>query len=63
MTLTITPFDAPIGAEVTGIDLRNALDKSTVDEIYQAWLDHLVLIFRDQSLSKDRAGCFRQSVW
>lgn len=58
MTLTITPFDAPIGAEVTGIDLRKALDKSTVDEIYQAWLNHLVLIFRDQSLSKDEQVAF-----
>jgi len=58
MTLTITPFDAPIGAEVTGIDLRNTLDKSTVDEIYQAWLDHLILIFRDQSLSKDQQVAF-----
>jgi alpha-ketoglutarate-dependent taurine dioxygenase len=38
MTLTITPFDAPIGAEVTGVDLRNAFDKSIVDEIYQAWI-------------------------
>jgi taurine dioxygenase len=58
MTLTITPFDAPIGAEVTGIDLRNALDKSTVDKIYQAWLNHLVLIFRGQSLSKDEQVAF-----
>ena len=58
MTLTITPFDAPIGAEVTGVDLRNAFDKSIVDEIYQAWLDHLVLIFRDQSLSKDEQVAF-----
>jgi taurine dioxygenase len=58
MTLTITPFDAPIGAEVTGVDLRNAFDKSTVDEIYQAWLDHLVLIFRGQSLSKDEQVAF-----
>lgn len=58
MTLTITPFDAPIGAEVTGVDLRDAFDKSTVDDIYQAWLDHLVLIFRDQSLSKDEQVAF-----
>ena len=58
MTLTITPFDAPIGAEVTGVDLRNAFDKSIVDEIYQAWLDHLVLIFRGQSLSKDEQVAF-----
>ena len=58
MTLTITPFDAPIGAEVTGVDLRDPLDQTSVDQIYQAWLDHIVLIFRDQSLSKDEQVAF-----
>ena len=54
MSLTITPFSAPLGAEVTGIDLRQSLDKDTIDRIYAAWLDHLVLVFRDQELSKDQ---------
>ena len=58
MTLTITPFDSPIGAEVTGIELRHALDKSMVETIYQAWLDNIVLIFREQSLSKDEQIAF-----
>ncbi|MBO37819.1 MAG: hypothetical protein CMM75_01405, partial [Rhodospirillaceae bacterium] len=58
MTLSITPFDSPIGAEVTGIDLRDALDKSVVATIYQAWLDNIVLIFRGQSLSKDEQVAF-----
>ncbi len=58
MTLTITPFNAPIGAEVTGIDLRTPLAQSAIDEIYQAWLDHVVLIFRNQSLSKDEQVAF-----
>ena len=35
MTLSISPFDSPIGAEVTGIELRHALDKSMVETIYQ----------------------------
>ena len=54
MSLTITPFSAPLGAEVTGIDLRQPLDKDTIDRIYAAWLDHIVLVFRDQELSKDQ---------
>ena len=58
MTLSITPFDAPIGAEVTGIRLGDALDKSTVEKIYQAWLNNIVLIFRGQSLSKDEQVAF-----
>lgn len=54
MSLTITPFSAPLGAEVTGIDLRNPLDRDTIDQIYAAWLDHLVLVFCDQELSSDQ---------
>ena len=58
MSLSITPFAAPLGAEVTGIDLRNPLDKETIDNIYTAWLDHIVLVFRDQELSKDEQVAF-----
>ncbi|MDC0033109.1 TauD/TfdA family dioxygenase [Alphaproteobacteria bacterium] len=58
MPLTITPFAAPLGAEITGIDLRKPLDKGTVGRIYAAWLDHVVLVFRDQELSKDEQVTF-----
>jgi len=58
MSLSITPLVAPLGAEVTGIDLREALDKETADRIYAAWLDHIVLVFRDQKLSKDEQLAF-----
>jgi len=58
MALTITPFAAPLGAEVTGIDLRQSMDKETVDRLYAAWLDHVVLVFRDQELSKDEQVAF-----
>jgi taurine dioxygenase len=58
MSLTITPFAAPLGAEITGIDLREPLDKETADRIYAAWLDHVVLVFRNQNLSKDEQVAF-----
>ena len=58
MSLTITPFSAPLGAEITGIDLREPLDKKTANRIYAAWLDHVVLCFRDQELSKDEQVAF-----
>jgi taurine dioxygenase len=38
------------GAEVTGIDLR-AITDADFAAIHQAWIDHQVLLFRDQSLS------------
>ena len=49
MALATKPLSDVMGAEITGIDLRNALDESTLGEINQAFLNHKVLCFRDQS--------------
>ncbi|MCB1692401.1 MAG: TauD/TfdA family dioxygenase [Pseudomonadales bacterium] len=48
--LKVTPITGALGAEVTGIDLRRLTPK---DEalIQSAFLEHLVLCFRDQSLT------------
>ena len=42
-----------IGAELRGIDLRRKPDPDTVRAIYQAWLDHLVIVFPGQDLSQE----------
>jgi alpha-ketoglutarate-dependent taurine dioxygenase len=39
-----------VGAEVHGIDLRQ-VHHDMFDEIHRAWLDHQVLLFRDQNLT------------
>jgi taurine dioxygenase len=39
-----------LGAEIAGVDLTT-LDEATVAAIRQAWLEHLVIFFRDQHLS------------
>jgi taurine dioxygenase len=49
----IVPLTKYIGAEIRGLDLRQQPDDETVKAIYQAWLDHLVLIFPDQTLSQE----------
>jgi taurine dioxygenase len=49
----VVPLTKHIGAEIRGIDLRDAPDDETVQAIYQAWLAHLVLIFPEQKLSQD----------
>src|SRR5580658_9378710 len=49
----VVPLTKHIGAEIRGIDLREKPDEETVRAIYQAWLDHLVLIFPGQQLSQD----------
>jgi taurine dioxygenase len=49
----VVPLTKHIGAEICGIDLRDRLDADTVSAIHQAWLDHLVLVFRDQHFSQE----------
>ena len=51
--LDVVPLTKHIGAEIRGIDLRDKPDEDTVRAIYQAWLDHLVLIFPGQQLAQE----------
>jgi len=50
--LEVVPLTKHIGAEIRGIDLRDTLDAETVRAVHQAWLDHLVLVFRGQQFSQ-----------
>jgi taurine dioxygenase len=49
----VVPLTKHIGAELRGIDLREKPDDATIAAIYQAWLDHLVIIFPGQTLSQE----------
>ncbi|MFQ5766029.1 MAG: TauD/TfdA dioxygenase family protein [Rhodospirillales bacterium] len=44
MTVTVTPLDAPLGAEVSGVDLSRPLDDEAFATVHQALLDHLVIV-------------------
>lgn len=48
--MKVTPFEAGFGAEVTNINLSR-FTKSDADAIYQAFLDHQVLVIRDQDMT------------
>ena len=50
-TLRVTPLSPVIGAEVSGVDLAQALDAAVLTELKHAWAKHLVLFFRDQRLT------------
>ncbi len=52
-TITVDVLTAAIGAEVRGVDLSQPLDGATVQVVRQALLDHMVLFFRDQSMTTD----------
>ncbi len=56
--ITIHPFDAPLGAEVLGLDLGKPLADSDFARIHQAHLDHHVLVFRDQRITPAQQVAF-----
>jgi taurine dioxygenase len=58
MPLEIVPFDAALGAEIRGVDLSQPLPDADIDAIRAAWLDRLVLLFREQSLTDDQLVAF-----
>jgi taurine dioxygenase len=47
----VVPLTPAIGAEIHGVDLSSPLSEGEVKEVRRAWLDHLVIFFRDQDLS------------
>ena len=47
----VFPMSDAVGAEIRGVDLRDDLDAVTIEAIHRAWLDHNVVLFRDQHLS------------
>ncbi len=49
---------AALGAEVSGIDLKRALDDQTVSEIERAFLEFQVLFFREQHLTVEQHKAF-----
>ena len=51
--LEIVPLTRHVGAEVRGVDLSREIDPAVASELYAAWLKHLVLVFRGQSLTAD----------
>lgn len=44
----VTPFGGPLGADISGVSLREPIAAGSRAAIMSAWLDHLVLRFRGQ---------------
>ena len=50
-TMTITKIKPHVGAEVRGIDLRQPIDEETRGRLYDALVDNVALVIRDQRFS------------
>jgi len=61
-TITVSPIAGALGAEIGGVDLSAGLPDETIAEIRRAWLDHLVVFFRDQDVSLDAFRAFARRI-
>lgn len=57
-TIDVQPLTGALGAEIHGVDLAQPLDDGRVREIRQAFLDHGVIFFRDQTLTPEQHIAF-----
>jgi taurine dioxygenase len=55
--IEVRPISGALGAEILGADLAS-LDDELIRDIRQAFLDHLVIFFRDQSLTPQQHKAF-----
>lgn len=46
--IQIVNLDAPLGAEIRGVDFSHPIPEETGALLRRAWSDHLILLFRDQ---------------
>lgn len=58
MALNLRRLSYPLGAEIRDIDVRAPMSESQFGEIYQAFLDHCVLLFRDQNITSEEHIAF-----
>ncbi len=52
--IDVKPISGAIGAEIHGIDLaEEGIDPAVFEEVHRAFLEHLVIFFRDQAMDDD----------
>jgi taurine dioxygenase len=54
MSLKLRRLSYPLGAEVCDIDVSAPMSESFFGEIYNAFLDHGILLFRDQNITREQ---------
>src|ERR1700674_5549683 len=56
-TIEVKPLAGALGAEISGVDLKR-VDDETFAELHKAWLEYLVVFFRDQKLDAEEQIAF-----
>lgn len=58
--ITVTPITKHIAADITGIDLTQPISDAQFAQIHDAWMQHQVLRFRGQNMTKEQLHNFSQ---
>jgi alpha-ketoglutarate-dependent taurine dioxygenase len=61
-TIDVVPIAGALGAEIAGVDLARDVPDEIMREIRRAWLEHLVVFFRDQDLDPDAFLAFARRL-
>ena len=59
--IEVRPTGAALGADILGADLSRALTSDEFGAIHRAWMTHLVLRFRDQTLTDEQLMAFSRN--
>ncbi len=62
MSLEILPTGAAVGAEIRGVDLAQPLQAADFEALEQAFNEHGVIFFRDQTLTPDQQLAFTRQL-
>ena len=53
MIVEVSAITPGIGAEITGLDISQPMNKKTIARLREFFLRHLVFVYRDQALSRE----------
>jgi alpha-ketoglutarate-dependent taurine dioxygenase len=56
--ITVAPLTGALGAEIGGVDLARPLSDGALAEIRRAFVENLVIVFRDQDLTPEQHKAF-----
>ena len=56
--IEVRPVAGALGAEISGVDASQPLGDDVIAELRSAWLDHLVIFLRDQTLTPQQQLAF-----
>ena len=54
----VVPLSGVLGAEIRGLDLSRPLDDGTIRDVREAFVEHHVVVFRDQALTSEQQMAF-----